>query len=292
MRPVPRPAHRELVPRDSSTAITIRDVKANSFTYPWHYHPELELILIVEGQGLRYVADSIHEFEPGDLCLVGGGTPHCWLSRPTPGQPVRALVVQFPRDVFGDGFLELAATQPLVTLLKRASQGLVVDDPTRAEVATRMWQLTDPTVVDLDKVLTLLTMLSTMARSPNCRTLSLSVGHRPETDRDATRAGRLMRHIHDHAAERLSQRDVASLVGMSPGAFSRFFTRHFGKPFVAYVAEVRVGHACRLLLEGDMNISEVAYHVGFNNLANFNRHFLRLKGTTPSSFRRIARSYS
>jgi AraC-like DNA-binding protein/quercetin dioxygenase-like cupin family protein len=292
MRPVPRPAHRELVPRDSSAAITVRDVTANNFTYPWHYHPELELILIVQGRGLRYVADSIHEFEPGDLCLVGGGTPHCWLSRPTPGQPVRALVIQFPRDVFGDGFLDLAATQSLVALLKRASLGLVIDDPTRGEVATRMWQLTDPSITDLDKLLGLLSMLATMARSPSCRTLSLTSGHRPETERDATRAGRLMRHIHDHATERLSQREVAGLVSMSPGAFSRFFTRHFGKPFVAYVAEVRVGHACRLLLEGDMNISEVAYQVGFNNLANFNRHFLRLKGTTPSAFRRIARTFS
>ncbi|MBN2196015.1 MAG: helix-turn-helix domain-containing protein [Polyangiaceae bacterium] len=292
MRPVPRPAHREHVPRDSSAAITVRDVSANSFTYPWHYHPELELILIVQGRGLRYVADSIHEFDAGDLCLVGGGTPHCWLSRPTPAQPVRAILIQFPRDVFGDSFLELAATQPVVKLLKRAGQGIVIDDPTRSEVAARMWQLTDPSVPDLDKLLALLSMLAVMARSPHCRTLSLSAGHQPETDRDATRAGKLMRHIHDHAAERLSQREVAGLVGMSPGAFSRFFTRHFGKPFVAYVAEVRVGHACRLLLEGDMNISEVAYQVGFNNLANFNRHFLRLKGTTPSGFRRIARTFS
>lgn len=292
MRPAPRAAQRELVPRDSSAAITIRDVTANSFSYPWHYHPELELILIVRGQGLRYVADSIHEFDIGDLCLVGAGTPHCWLSRPSPGHSVRAVVLQFPRDVFGADFLELAATQPVAGLLKRAGQGLVIDEPTRSEVSGRIWQLTDPSVTDLDKVLGLLSMLTTMARSPHCRTLSLSAGHRPENERDATRAGKLMRHIHDHAADKLSQREVASLVGMSPGAFSRFFTRHFGKPFVAYVAEVRVGHACRLLLEDDMNISEVAYQVGFNNLANFNRHFLRLKGATPSAFRRMARSFS
>jgi len=283
-------ARREQIPRDSSTAIAIRDVSHSHFSYPWHYHPETELILIVGGRGLRYVGDSIGQFEPGEVCLVAGGTPHCWLSKPVAGKPVRALVIQFPPDVFGADFFELAAVQPVRQLLERSARGILVEGSTRSQVAAEMWRLTDPTASDLDKLVRLLSMLTSIAISGECRPLALNAGRRPQSLRDATRAGKLLRHIHDHAAERLAQHDVAQLVGMSPGAFSRFFTRHFGRPFVAYVAEVRVGHACRLLLEQDMNISEIAYQVGFNNLANFNRHFLKLKGMTPTASRRIARS--
>lgn len=290
MRPAPRTAYREQVPRDSSTAITVRDVTHSHFSYPWHYHPETELILIVRGSGLRYVGDSIGRFEPGELCLVGGGTPHCWLSQPEPGRPVRALVIQFPPDVFGKDFIDLVAMRPLGGLLERAARGLLIEGATRTQVVTEMWRLTDPSATDLDKLVRLLTMLTSIAVSTDCATLALTAGHRPQSTRDATRAGKLMRYIHDHAIERLSQRDVAGVVGLSPGAFSRFFTRHFGKPFVAYVAEVRVGHACRLLLENDLNVSEIAYQVGFNNLANFNRHFLKLKGMTPTAYRTMARS--
>ena len=67
---------------------------------------------------------------------------------------------------------------------------------------------------------------------------------------------------------------------------------HFGKPFVAYVAEVRVGQACRLLLEDELGIAEIAERAGFNNLANFNRRFRLLKGVTPSEYRRMARTMS
>lgn len=290
MRPAPRPAHREHVPRNSLTAIHVLNIAVPSFTYPWHYHPEVELTLIVHGRGLRYVGDSIREFESGDLCLVGSGTPHCWLSELEPGNPVRAIVLQFPEDVFGADFLTLPATQPIAALLRRATRGVFVDGAVRERVVSEMWRLTDPNVSDLEKLLGLLRALATIASASDLTLLALTPGHRTESTRDATRAGKLMRHIHDHAAERLTQRQVASFVGMSPGAFSRFFTRTFGKPFVAYVAEVRIANACRLLLEDDMNVSEVAYRVGFNNLANFNRHFLRLKGTTPRAFRRIARS--
>ena len=288
MRPAPRPAQRERVPRDSSTAITVRDIAHSHFSYPWHYHPESEIILIVAGRGLRYVGDSIGEFEPGDLCLVGGGTPHCWLSEPIPGHPVRALVIQFPPEVFGSDFLDLYATRPLTLLFETASQGVRIGGASRSRVAAEMWRLVDPAVHDLEKLVCLLGILTGIATSKDIQTLALTPGHRPTSPRDATRAGKVLRYIHDHACERLAQQEVASLVGMSAGAFSRFFTRHFGKPFVTYVAEVRISQACRLLVEQELNVSEIAYQVGFNNLANFNRHFLKLKGMTPSAYRKVA----
>jgi transcriptional regulator GlxA family with amidase domain len=79
------------------------------------------------------------------------------------------------------------------------------------------------------------------------------------------------------------------MVGLSAAGFSRFFSRHFGKPFVCYLAEIRIGNACRLLMESNLGIAQIAAEVGFNNLANFNRRFRELKGVTPSEYRRMAR---
>lgn len=283
---------RESVPRSSCAAITVREIEDSHFRYPWHYHPEAELTLIVEGHGVRYVGDSICEFGPGDLCLVAGGTPHCWASEPAPGVVQRALVIQFSHDAFGADFLSLEATRAISALLRRAALGLHIEEPTRGEVVAEMRRLADPALSDLEKLVRLLALLTTMAMSQHCQTLALSSGNCPATPRDQTRTGKLLQHINEHAFERLSQSSTAKLVGMSPGAFSRFFSRQFGKPFVSYMAELRVGHACRLLADSDMNVSEVAYRVGFNNLANFNRHFLRLKGMTPSAYRRKLRQMS
>ncbi len=284
-----RRAQRELVPVDPHSLLTLRDARNTHFSYPWHYHPELELTLILEGHGLRYVGDSISEFEGGDFCLVGPETPHCWLSRPIPGKPVRALVVQFPRDVFGGGFLELAAAQPVAELFHRAARGLRITGALHSVVTEEMLRLFRAAPRPIDRLSQLLSMLARMAESDECVPLALTAGQRPQTPRHEQTAREVLQFIHDHATSPISQREVAKLAGLSPAGFSRFFSRHFGKPFVTYVAEVRIGNACRMLLEGDRSIAEVAVEVGFNNLANFNRRFRYLKGMTPSEYRRMAR---
>jgi len=72
---------------------------------------------------------------------------------------------------------------------------------------------------------------------------------------------------------------------LSEGAFSRFFRGHTGKTFPQFLNELRIGRACSLLMEGDLNVTEIAYECGFANLSNFNRQFLRLKGLSPREFR-------
>ena len=46
-------------------------VKAHSFGFHWHYHPEIELCYVQRGAGTRMVGDSVREFSEGDLVLVG-----------------------------------------------------------------------------------------------------------------------------------------------------------------------------------------------------------------------------
>ncbi len=75
---------------------------------------------------------------------------------------------------------------------------------------------------------------------------------------------------------------------MSASAFSRWFRREIGKPCVVYLAELRVGHACEDLLASDRSVVDIAFSSGFRNLANFNRWFRRVKGMSPSEYRKTA----
>ena len=57
-------------------------------------------------------------------------------------------------------------------------------------------------------------------------------------------------------------------------------------PFKSYLMNIRIGYACRLLIEATQDISEIAYDSGFENLSNFNRQFKKIKGVTPSQFQK------
>ena len=73
------------------------------FDHPWHFHPELELTLILESDGIRYVGDHTGRFKEGDLVLVGSGLPHLWQNEKTHIEDAhkrsRAIVLQFPEEL-------------------------------------------------------------------------------------------------------------------------------------------------------------------------------------------------
>lgn len=79
---------------------------------------------------------------------------------------------------------------------------------------------------------------------------------------------------------------VSKRFRLSESHFSRIFRRGTGNSFTDFLIRVRVSRACQLLMQSDENIATICYDVGFNNVANFNRRFLDVKGTTPSAFRK------
>lgn len=259
-------------------------IEADGFDCPWHVHPEYELILVLESAGYRLVGDSLAALAPGDLVFVGPGLPHIWQHEPTARCPrARALLIQFEETFLGDRFLQLPALRPVRQLFNRASRGLHVVDPTRETVAAMMAEI--PRLRGLERILHLLRILGVLADSENCTPLASASYAAESQPYDEERMNRAFQFINANLADEVRLASVAHHVSLSEGAFSRFFRVHAGKTFPELLNELRVGRACRLLLEEDRNISEVAYACGFTNLSNFNRQFRRLKRTSPREYR-------
>jgi transcriptional regulator GlxA family with amidase domain len=132
----------------------------------------------------------------------------------------------------------------------------------------------------------LLELLGRMAAAKPWQLLA-SAGYAPELDEnDGRRLTAVSSYVHESFDGPISQPRAAALAGLSPAAFSRYFHKRMGRTFEAYVNEVRIGHASRFLRETEKTVAEIAYACGFNNLSNFNRRFLQLKGLPPTQYRR------
>jgi AraC-like DNA-binding protein len=239
------------------------------------------LTFIVKGRGLRYVGDSIERFEDGELVLLGSSLPHYWWQSPDDRRKAHSIVVQFTED-FARGMLEMEEAREIRQLLVRARRGLFVEGRLRHEVTEDLFRM--KALTGWRKLCLLLEVLGRLAEDRS-RTLA-SAGHAPDLDaRDGKRLVAVCQYVNEAFGEAVRHRRAASLAGLSPAAFSRFFRKRMGKTFEAYVTEVRIGHACRRLTEADAQITEVAFGVGFNNLSNFNRHFRKLKGVSPREYR-------
>ncbi|GAA4469988.1 AraC family transcriptional regulator [Nibrella saemangeumensis] len=275
-----------------SSSFIVKELCDPFFDPNWHFHPHFQLFLVVEGTGTRFIGDSIQPFSDGDLVFLGPNLPHLWRSdqeyfeRKTQLQ-ARGIVVYFPEDFLGHEFFQRQEMTLIRQLLEHARRGLEWRNSTRSSAANYLHQLAEQPV-GFQRVMTLLTLLDHLSQTHDYRFIT-SLGYtntvKPsETDR--------IQMVHDyvlgHFQDEISLNTVADLADMTPSAFCRYFKTRANKTFSEFVTEVRIGHACKLLMDGKLSVTQVSYESGYRTLSNFNRQFKDITGQTPSQY---VRSY-
>ena len=251
----------------------------------WHYHEEYELHLIVATRGKVFVGDYIGHFEPGHLVLTGPRLPHNWISTDTPdgGVPLRDVVLQFPDGPIRDATDTLPELRDVLPMFERARYGVEFFGMSQ-QVRERFQRIKESHGVK--RLGRFLELLGELASCTDYRLLSTVQLQSTEDDSTLARISSIVDYITEHCTEPLSLPEVSARVDMTPSQFSRFFSRATGNTFTDFVNRLRINKACQLLMETDRYITNVCYDVGFNNVANFNRRFLDIKGMTPREYRR------
>ena len=255
----------------------------------WHAHEEYELHLIVESNGKAFVGDYIGTFEPGSLYLTGPNLPHNWVTRVDDSEPLeqRDQLVQFNHKSFEDAANALREFKEIMPLLELARSGIEFIDFPLSLARDYMRRIAESR--GIERVLVFLTFLNTLNMHPHKTILSVIKLEQKTSNKTYDRIGEVVDHVVSHYNENLSVADAATMAGMSETSFSRNFRTTTGNRYIDFVNRVRIGQACVLLLETDQQISSICYDVGYQNLANFNRHFNKLKSITPSAYRNAAR---
>ncbi|WP_326533900.1 AraC family transcriptional regulator [Pseudorhodoferax sp.] len=264
---------------------------AHGFPTPlarWHFHDEYELHLITCTSGKAFVGDWIGQFEPGHLVLCGPRLPHNWISLDAgEGVPERDLVIQFDHDRLARAAQELPELREVMALLQRARHGIEFFG--MSERARTHWQAVKSSR-GVRRFGHFCDYLADLAQCSDYRLLSTVQIQGAEGDGELDQINRIVDRITGDLSASVSLADLAAELGMSESRLSRFFKRATGNSFTDFVNMVRINSACRLLMQTDHFVADICYQVGFNNVANFNRRFLELKGVTPTEFRRQADS--
>ncbi|MDF9798127.1 AraC-like DNA-binding protein [Catalinimonas alkaloidigena] len=283
-----KPILEKLTPEPECSFVLQKD----SFPYyptPWHYHPEYELVLVQKSSGKRIIGDHISYFSDGDLTLLGPNLPHVFDNDPAYYEKnstlrAEAIVIHFAEDFLGKGFFILPEMAKVKKLLNASRQGLQIEGESKNEIAFRMekmLRLSPPL-----RLTELLNILIHLAQTEAYTTLASPGFVQHYGNANAERLDPVLAYMMQHFTEDISLEDVAELANMSPQSFCRFFKHCTRKTFLAFLNELRVGYACRLISDNRYNISEVCYKSGFNNLSNFNRQFKRVMQKTPSEYKR------
>jgi AraC-like DNA-binding protein len=274
----------EKISYDQSHSFALFESKNRRFQCPFHYHPEIELTLIVSNSGQRYVGDNIGRYAPGDLVLMGPDLPHSYISDPVCSERAHSIVLQFLPDCFGTAFFQCGELKSIRLLLERSRVGLSFHGRTREKVAPLMKGFLE--LEGLARLTSFLHILGILAASKEVRALA-SRTYSPSLGLyQGERINRVCELISRKFRDGVTQSEAARVARMSAPSFSRFFRRAANKTFRSFLNEVRIGHASQMLLETDRTVAEVCYDSGFGNLSNFNRQFLLLRNVSPRAYRR------
>ena len=278
------------LPQEIDKSFIVFEQKGSFFPYPWHYHPEYELVLITKSTGRRMVGDHIGYFHDGDLVFMGPILPHVWVNdseylNGDVDSTAEAIVIQFVESFLGDFFLSIPEIEVFKKFLRLSKRGIEIKGATRKKINELMKGMLYQN--GLQRLSTLFTIFDILSNSSEYELLASPCYEQSiQSTSCSDRFNKITEYIMNNFTNDITLPEIAEVANMGITAFCNFFKQHHKITFVEYLNIVRIGHACKLLNENDENIVGAAYKSGFNTLANFNRQFKKIKNMTPSEYRK------
>lgn len=274
-----------------NTTVSVLNRVEPFFQAPFHSHPELELVYVKESFGKRIIGNSVMPFEPGDMVFLGADIPHVWLNDEMYYQGIsdlkaNSIVAYFSKDIFGPAFYDLKETQKINELFFQAGKGISITGKTNKQLAKKLEKLV--LKKDFEVIVGLFEILSILSESHDKVYINDEVYSLMHEEPKADRLSEVFQYVNKNYKKNISLLEIAAVANMTPTSFCRMFKLKTKKNFVDYLHEIRVSNACRLLLETDKSMSEIAYECGYKTASNFNKLFKKCKGITPTDFKNNA----
>ncbi|WP_343703767.1 AraC family transcriptional regulator [Chitinophaga sp.] len=277
------------IPKDFDKSFTVFREVGTFFPCPWHYHPEYELVLVTKSTGRRMVGDHIGYFEEDDLVFMGPRLPHVWVNDAVylngeADHQADAVVLHFMENFLGEEFIAAPEMEMMQPVFQMAGHGMAIKGETRSRINAVMKKM--QAMNGMQRLSALFTIFDLLANTTEYELLASPAFVKNVQFKTSSRFSDITDYIMRNFDRDIPLTEIAGVANMAVTTFCNYFKEHHRVTFIEYLNSVRVGHACKLLSDKDHNIAEIAYECGFNNLANFNRQFKKLKGMTPSEFKR------
>lgn len=281
----------EISPETSSYLSLVERDEA-FFKAPFHCHPEMELVYIVESYGKRIIGDSIEPFAEGDMVFLGSNLPHVWLNdeiflKELTHLKAKAIVLYFNKNIFNEVFYEMKEVAHIKEFFQKAERGITVTGTAKKIIADKLKLLL--LKKDFEKIIGVFEIMNILSQARNISFIT-SDGYNAGLNHSETdRLSEVYKFVRMNFKEDINLGIIAGISNLTPQSFCRMFKKRTGKNFVEYLNEVRISAACKYLLDSDWSISEISYNCGYKTVSNFNKLFKNITGSSPKVYRTNAK---
>ena len=269
-------------------SIYTKEIISDKLSDQFHFHNAYEIALIIEGNGRRIVGDNIGNFSNDDLIILGPNIPHASYSDRKyhiieSSTKVHAIVVYFRPDWITADHMNTTDFTPVKKLLNQLKRGIKVEGKTHSIVKNSLLKL--PNADGLKSFTILFRILYNISVSKDYSYLASTRYSNTYSENDIKRINDVYKYVMENFTEVISLNNIASIAHMTPSAFCKYFKSKTSKTFIHFANEIRINYARELLMNRNIDISQISIQCGFNNFTSFNKNFKHFTKTTPSAYR-------
>jgi len=274
----------EIILPDEGSSFRLLHTKTTAEKFPWqyHYHPEYEIVCVLNGDGTRHVGNHFSTYENGDLVLMGPNLPHSGFGLNAHGIH-EEIVVQIKDEVFKESILTRPEMNDISLLLEKAKYGLWFYGNTKMKVTKKLKKLIKLSA--FEKYLELLSALYVMAASNEYELLNPNVDLSSLLKKNNSRLQNIFTYVEQHYNEEANIKKVAAIANLSVPSFCNYFKKLMNCTFTDFINQYRIQRACALM-QHEKSVTEISYDCGFNNVAYFNKVFKGIMKKTPTEYKR------
>lgn len=256
--------------------------------FAWHWHPEVELTYIEEGQIEYQVNDTVYHLKQGDGLFCNANALHTghMLNQ---GDCHYLSVTFHPRMIYGfeGSVIDKRYVEPVTRNDLLGGLHLVPDDGWQSKVLTLLQNLVETYEAheagfELAICQTLLIIWNTLYSN-----VWSAIPSDPSVQyKEIERLRKTITYLQEHYHEHVTLSAIAEHVNICTSECCRFFKRHMNQTIFEYLLEYRIEKSLPLLIRGEDSITAIAQAVGFSNPAYFGKVFHQVMRCSPSAYRK------
>jgi AraC-like DNA-binding protein len=276
------------VPKTSDNSVIVQEDKLPFFYNYLHRHKEIQIALIIKGEGTLVVGNYMQRFKAEDIYVIGADQPHIFRSDASyfnkkSKKNIHSLSLFFNPEASFETILRLPEMKEIKRFLDKTIWGLQAPQHERDRLASEILNLKQSRNGLL--MSDFISLLHSMAHIRKWKMLSTTSSGFSISDVEGLRMNDIYQYTIANYSENISIRQIAAVAHLTAPAFCRYFKKHTNKTYINFLNEIRISEACNKISEGEFkSMSSVAHETGFSNVTNFNRVFKKVNGVSPRNF--------
>lgn len=252
-----------------------------------HWHEEFEFLIVTKGEAIFEIEDRKHHIKEGEGVFINSDLLHS--AHAVDGKECHFIAVVFSGNFLNESLQSRFSMQYILPVLNgkvNFTEHFSKDEPWQKqaiEIFERMEKYPEHDLepYELELKSQIFAVWDLFLKHAKHMHQKEDIKQKEQMERLAP----VLEEIANNYMYEIKLSELADIIPMSEGQFCRVFKKVMHMTPTQYVMQYRILQSCRLLMQTNNKISDIANQCGFSNISYFNKVFLKIVGCTPKAYR-------